>query len=399
MTDAILILNAGSSSIKFGLFEMPTDSEPVLLCKGLLDEHDAEPRLTVKDAAGNLLHDTHRGAADKDDETLLVDILNWVDAYLASDDLVAFGHRVVHGGEDFVAPAQIDDHVLQALHDLTPLAPLLQPRCLSPIRAIRSLRPELPQIACFDTAFHHGLPATVSRFAIPRRFDESGIRRYGFHGLSFEFIARRLRDISPALARKRTVVAHLGNGASLCAMHDGASIDTTMGLTPLDGLMMGTRCGAIDPGVLLYLQQTRGMSVGEVEHLLYQESGLLGVSGLSGDMRVLLASADPRAAEAVDLFTFRVAREIAAMANSLAGFECLVFTGGIGEHAREVRQNVCQRLQWLGVAIDQAANDRSDPCINTARSRVDVRVIPTNEEAIIACNCQTVLNERSCLLQ
>ena len=399
MPDAILVLNAGSSSIKFGLFEMPTDSEPVLLCKGLLDEHDAEPRLTIKGAAGNPLHDTHRGAADQDDQTLLVDILNWVDAYLASDDLVAVGHRVVHGGEDFVAPAEIDDHVLQALRDLTPLAPLHQPRCLSPIRAIRSARPKLLQIACFDTAFHHGLPPTVSRFAIPRSFDESGIRRYGFHGLSFEFIARRLRDISPALAGKRTVVAHLGNGASLCAMRDGASIDTTMGLTPLDGLMMGTRCGAIDPGVLLYLQQTRGMSVGEVEHLLYQESGLLGVSGLSGDMRVLLASTDPRAAEAVDLFTFRVAREIAAMANSLAGFECLVFTGGIGEHAREVRQNVCQRLQWLGVAIDQAANDRSDLCINTAHSRVDVRVISTNEEAMIARNCQTVLNEQSSLPQ
>jgi acetate kinase len=252
----------------------------------------------------------------------------------------------------------------------------------------------LPQIACFDTAFHHGLAPSTSRFAIPRRFDQKGIRRYGFHGLSFEFIARRLAEISPELAGKRTVVAHLGNGASLCAMRDGASIDTTMGLTPLDGLMMGTRCGAIDPGVLLYLQQELGMSVGEVERTLYQESGLLGVSGISSDMRVLLASEDPHAAEAVELFTFRVAREIAAMANSLSGLECLVFTGGIGEHASQIRQAICERLRWLGAEIDPAANERADMRIHSAPSRVDVLVIPTNEEATIARNCLALLNHR-----
>jgi acetate kinase len=394
MPDAILVLNSGSSSIKFGVFEVSTDNEPVLMCSGLLDEHDAEPRMTIKDHSGKLLVDRHRAAADKSEQPLLVDILDWVDSTLARDTLVAVGHRVVHGGADFVAPVEMDGKVLGALHALTPLAPLHQPRCLSPVEAIMSLRPGLPQIACFDTAFHHGLAPSIRRFAIPRRFDESGIRRYGFHGLSFEFIARRLAEISPELANKRTVVAHLGNGASLCAMRDGASIDTTMGLTPLDGLMMGTRCGAIDPGVLLYLQQGLGMSVGDVERVLYQESGLLGVSGISSDMRVLLASGDPDAAEAVELFNYRVAREIAAMANSLSGLECLVFTGGIGEHASQIRQAVCERLRWLGAEIDSAANDRADMRIHSAASRVDLLVIPTNEEATIARNCLALLNSR-----
>lgn len=394
MPDAILVLNAGSSSIKFGLFEVSTDNEPIPMCSGLLDEHDAEPRLIIKDNSGKLLVDKHRAAADKSDQNLLVDILDWVDGALAGDTLAAVGHRVVHGGADFAAPVEIDGRVLGALHALTPLAPLHQPRCLSPVEAIMSLRPGLLQIACFDTAFHHSLAPSIRRFAIPRRFDESGIRRYGFHGLSFEFIARRLAGISPELAGKRTVVAHLGNGASLCAMRDGASIDTTMGLTPLDGLMMGTRCGAIDPGVLLYLQQGLGLSVGDVERTLYQESGLLGVSGISSDMRVLLASDDPHAAEAVELFTFRVAGEIAAMANSLSGLECLVFTGGIGAHASQVRQAICERLRWLGADIDSAANERGDMRIHSALSRVDLLVIPTNEEATIARNCLALLNHR-----
>jgi acetate kinase len=394
MPDAILVLNAGSSSIKFGLFEVSNDHEPVAMCSGLLDEHDSEPRLAIKDNSGKLLVDKRRAVADKEDRGLLADILDWIDTHLAGDTLVAVGHRVVHGGADFTAPVEIDGKVLGALHALTALAPLHQPRCLSPVEAIMSLRPGLTQIACFDTAFHHGLAPSTSRFAIPRRFEERGIRRYGFHGLSFEFIAGRLAEIAPELAGKRTVVAHLGNGASLCAMHDGTSIDTTMGLTPLDGLMMGTRCGAIDPGVLLYLQEGLGLSVGEVERILYQESGLLGVSGISSDMRVLLASDDPRAAEAVELFTFRVTREIAAMANSLSGLECLVFTGGIGEHAWQVRQAVCERLRWLGADIDSAANERGDRRIHAASSRVAILVIPTNEEATIARSCLALLHSR-----
>jgi acetate kinase len=390
MSDAVLVLNSGSSSIKFALFDI-SSTEPELLCKGLLDEHDAQPRLTVTDPSGHTLFEKHCDVADPDGNALLVAILDWTSDYLAGGALLAVGHRVVHGGRDFVSPVEVTEATIEALAALTPLAPLHQPRCLAPIRSIKSLRPGLKQIACFDTAFHHGLAPPVSRFAIPRRFEEMGIRRYGFHGLSFEFIARRLAEIEPALADKRTVVAHLGNGASLCAMRGGSSVDTTMGLTPLDGLMMGTRCGTIDPGVLLYLQQEQGLTACEIEHMLYRESGLLGVSGLSADMRTLLASDDPRAADAVDLFTFRVAAAVAAMANTLGGLECLVFTGGIGEHSKEIRLQICDRLQWLGVRMDAAANDQAKQRIGAADGKVDVLVIATSEETAIARHCSAKL--------
>ncbi len=391
MSDAVLVLNAGSSSIKFGLFDIAA-AEPHLLCKGLLDEHDAKPRLNVSDASGNKLVENQRPAAGNSGGAL-ADIFAWCDEYLADGTLLAVGHRVVHGGRDFTGPVEVTDAVIAALAALTPLAPLHQPRCLSPMRTIRSLRPDLAQIACFDTAFHHGLAPPVSRFAIPRRLEEMGVRRYGFHGLSFEFIAARLAEISPALAASRTVVAHLGNGASLCAMRDGKSLDTTMGLTPLDGLMMGTRCGAIDPGVLLYLQQQQGMSADQLEHMLYQESGLLGVSGLSADMRALLASDDPRATEAIDLFTFRVAREVAGMAATLGGLERLVFTGGIGERSPEIRRQICDRLQWLGVRLDPSANDRASERAGADSSQVDILIIPTSEEMTIARHCAAKLSE------
>jgi acetate kinase len=389
MSDAVLVLNAGSSSIKFGLFDI-SETEPRLLCNGLLDEHDAKPGFTVTNTAGNRLFEKRRASGDTSGDALLADILDWSNDYLDGGTLAAIGHRVVHGGRDFTGPAEITDKTIDKLAALTPLAPLHQPRCLSPIRAIRSLRPCLMQIACFDTAFHHDLAPPVSRFAFPRRFEEMGIRRYGFHGLSYEFIASRLAEISPNLAGKRTVAAHLGNGASLCAMRNSRSVDTTMGLTPLDGLMMGTRGGAIDPGVLLYLLQ-QGMSLDDLQHMLYQESGLLGVSGLSADMRVLLASADPRAIEAIELFTFRIAREVSAMANTLGGLECLIFTGGIGEHSAAIRQQVCERLQWLGVRIDHSANDLGSERISIENSGVDVRVIPTSEETMIARHCSGIL--------
>jgi acetate kinase len=260
-----------------------------------------------------------------------------------------------------------------------------------PIRAIKSLRSNLLQVACFDTAFHHGLAPPVSRFAIPSRFEALGVRRYGFHGLSLEYIASRLSALSSELARRRTVVAHLGSGASLCAMREGKSVDTTMGLTPLDGLVMGTRCGAIDPGVLLYLLQEQKMRPDEVQHLLYEKSGLLGVSDLSADMRVLMASRQASAREAIDLFTFRVASEVAVMANTLQGLDCLVFTGGIGEHASEIRQSICDRLTWLGLALDASANKRGLYDIAAADSRIDVLIIPTNEEMMIARHCAAVL--------
>jgi len=392
MSDAVLVLNSGSSSIKFAVFEISA-AEPALICKGLLDEHETAPRLTVTDAHGKALFEKRRAADDKDGNGLFADILDWLDRELAGRTLAAVGHRVVHGGRDFTGPVEITEARIAALEALTPLAPLHQPRCLSPMRAIRSLRPALCQIACFDTAFHHGLAPTVRRFAIPRRFDDLGIRRYGFHGLSYEYIAGRLAAMSPAMAAKRTVVAHLGNGASLCALRDGRSIDTTMGLTPLDGLVMGTRCGLIDPGVLLYLLQEQGLSADELQHLLYQESGLLGVSGISADMRTLQASGDAAATEAIDLFTFRVAGQVAVMANSLGGLDCLVFTGGIGEHSSAVRQQICDRLQWLGVSLDASANDRADQCISRTDSKVNVLVIATSEETAIARHCAERLAE------
>jgi acetate kinase len=390
MSDAILVLNAGSSSIKFSLFEASGRGDPRLSCRGLLDEDQADPRLTVKDPVGRVLFE-HRPDMDNADSGLFGDVINWVEDRLAGNALAAIGHRVVHGGRDFTSPVRISGKILEALDALTPLAPLHQPRCLAPMRTIMSLRPQLPQIAAFDTAFHHALAPPVSRFALPRRFEEIGIRRYGFHGLSYEYIASRLAGLSPSLVGARTVVAHLGNGASLCAMRNGQSVDTTMGLTALDGLVMGTRCGAIDPGVLLYLQQALGMSVSDVERLLYRESGLLGVSGISEDVRTLLASSDPRAAEALDLFAFRIARDVSAMASSLGGLECLIFTGGIGEHAGAVRSAVCARLSWLGVEVDLEANKLSKAEISSKGSRVDVRIIPTDEEIVIARHCLTLL--------
>jgi acetate kinase len=388
--EAVLVLNSGSSSIKFGLFEISA-AEPALLCKGLLDEHEAKPRLVVKGAAGEDLFEKRRDETDADGGHLFADVLAFIDDRFGQDSLRAAGHRIVHGGPDHSGPVELTDDVYAKLEALTPLAPLHQPRCLAPIRTLSAIRPALTQIACFDTAFHHGLAPPASRFAIPRRYEQQGIRRYGFHGLSFEYVAGRLAGIAPELVARRTVVAHLGNGASLCALRNGRSVDTTMGLTPLDGLVMGTRSGTIDPGVLLYLQLHERMSVEDIQHLLYHESGLLGVSGLSADMRTLLASREAAAREAVDLFVFRAAQEIAMMATTLAGLDCLVFTGGIGEHAKEIRSAIGERLAWLGVRIDVVANDEGRERIGDGDSPVEVFVIPTNEELAIARHCAEVL--------
>lgn len=388
MSENVLVLNAGSSSIKFGLFDI-APAEPELRCKGQLDEQERAPRIVVADAAGKPLFEKRRRGGEADGNGLFADIFAWIEDYLGAAQLAAVGHRIVHGGRAFSGPVVLDEPTLAALDALTPLAPLHQPRCLAPVRAVRSVQPTLTQIACFDTAFHHGLTPPASRFAIPRRFEERGVRRYGFHGLSFEYVAGRLAALAPA--QTRTVIAHLGNGASLCALHRGKSVDTTMGLTPLDGLVMGTRCGTIDPGVLLYLMQEEKMSVDEVQHLLYEASGLLGVSMLSADMRDLLASHAPAAREAIELFIFRVAADVAMMANTLGGLDGLVFTGGIGEHAAEIRQQICDRLAWLGVRLDSAANAKALQRIAAADSQVDVLVIPTSEETIIARHCAALL--------
>ncbi len=383
MTDAILALNAGSSSIKFGLFEIASGN-PSVVVRGEIEANGGAPRLIASDAAGQSLADHRWGSQRAEQDDLLGDLLGWIEAHLGKDRLVAAGHRIVHGGREYFETCRLDERAIVALTALTSLAPLHQPRSLAPVRALARLRPGLPQFGCFDTAFHHGLTPPVSRFAIPRAFEDKGIRRYGFHGLSYEFIARLLTEIAPDETGKRTVVAHLGNGASLCAMRHGKSLDTTMGFSALDGLVMGTRCGMLDPGVLLYLQQVEGLSVVELEDLLYRQSGLLGVSGISGDMRTLLASQDPYAAEAIDLFVFRLTREIAAMANTLGGLDRLVFTGGIGEHAHQIRALTSRRLEWLGLCFDDKANLDGKQRISRDDSRIEVLVLGTDEELTIA---------------
>ncbi|TPL97765.1 acetate/propionate family kinase [Mesorhizobium sp. B2-3-7] len=384
MTSAILALNAGSSSLKFGLFEAGSQEGPVLTVSGACEDLDDEPSLVAKDASGKSIFKRAVKPASPPVEVLLRDLFDVLDPYLAQAPLSAVGHRIVHGGKRFSTPVLLTGEIVEALDALTPMAPLHQPAGLAPVRAISKLLPGLPQIGCFDTAFHRTLEPPVNRYALPREFEESGIRRYGFHGLSYEFVAGQLQALSPGLRGKRCVVAHLGSGCSLCAMREGRSLDTTMGFTALDGLMMATRPGAIDPGVLLYLQQARGMSVKELETLLYHKSGLLGVSGVSADVRTLLGSKDPRAAEAIDLFTFRIAREIAAMGATLQGIEALVFTGGIGEHSWQIRDAVCERLRWLDVLLDANANRSGKGRITGEGSAVDVYAIATNEELIIA---------------
>jgi acetate kinase len=382
--EAVLTINAGSSSIKFALFEKQASS-PELVSRGQVESIGTAPRLSARDTKGRVLVDrSWPDGKGQSHEELLGTVLEWVDTHLGEERLVGVGHRIVHGGPDHAQPALVTPVLLDALDRLTPLAPLHQPHNLSPIRAVAGLRPRLPQVACFDTAFHRTMGEVATRFALPREYEAEGVRRYGFHGLSYEYIARRLREVAPDLARGRVIVAHLGNGASLCAMRDGRSVDTTMSLTALDGLVMGTRCGTLDPGVILYLQQRHGMAAHDIETLLYQKSGLLGVSGISSDMRTLLASNERPAREAVDLFVYRIAQLTGALASSLGGMDGFVFTAGIGEHAAEVRAMVCARLAWLGAAMDPAANTTGGASIAAPESRIGLWVIPTDEESMIA---------------
>jgi acetate kinase len=384
MPKAILALNAGSSSIKFAAYEV-AGAEPTFVCRGMLDRHAEQTEFIIKDAAGKILRNDKSGAGGSAPD-LATTLLRQAEAFLGSTELAAIGHRIVHGGPTFSAPVLIDSAVLQALDDLTPLAPLHQPGCLGPIRSLAHARPELPQVACFDTAFHRDLAPIYRRFPVPAELEADGVRRYGFHGLSFEHIARRL---DPASAR--VVVAHLGGGSSLCAIRNGMSVNTTMSLTPLDGLMMATRSGAIDPGLVLYLCRVKNMSPSAIEDLLYRKSGLMGVSGISSDMRALLASDDPRAGEAIDQFCARVSEQVAVMAACLNGIDLLVFTGGIGENSPDIRKEICARLGWLGLKLDDEANARQQDVISTGESSFGVRVIPTDEESVIAAACADVL--------
>ena len=386
MSRVLLVLNAGSSSIKFSVFELGGAASLTRAARGEVDGIGERPRFVAKDGAGTRLVDEHlraTGGRYGHDDALAA-ILAWIDGRTAGAAIAAAGHRVVHGGARDTAPVLLASDVLDRLDALVPLAPLHQPHNLAAIRALGKLRPELPQVACFDTGFHTTQPAVAQAFALPYALTEAGIKRYGFHGLSYEYIASVLPDYLGSAADDRVVVAHLGAGASMCAMRERRSVATTMGFTALDGLPMGTRTGALDPGVILHLAGERGMSLAAVTELLYKKSGLLGMSGISSDMRDLLASGAPRAAWAIDVFVYRVARELGSLAAALGGLDALVFTGGIGEHAAPIRTRVCRDAAWLGVTLDVAANARGGPRISADGSRASAWVIPTNEELMIA---------------
>jgi acetate kinase len=378
----IAVLNAGSSSVKFALYEAGDNG--ALLFRGQVEQLGLAPRMKVVDGKGETVSRRKWTNDQLDHRRATEEILKLGRELLAGRPVLGIGHRVVHGGTRFDAPARIDAEVLNYLATLVPLAPLHQPHNLAPIEAIAEAAPQLPQVACFDTAFHRSQPALAQHFALPHDLTTEGVRRYGFHGLSYDYIVHQLAETMPTLARGRLVIAHLGNGASLCAVADGKSVASTMGFTALDGLMMGTRTGALDPGVLLYLMMERRMSAKDIEDLLYRKSGLLGVSGISSDMRTLRQSSEPEAAEAIALFVYRIVREIGSMAAALGGVDGLVFTAGIGENDAATRSEVAAGCRWLGLALDEERNKRGETRIHADGSRLTAWVVPTDEERMIA---------------
>ena len=382
----LLAVNAGSSTTKLAAFDMQ-GPVPRLALRMRLTDGARDPAVEAWDDQGAALPAPARASSDG---AALLGLLSWIERQMGAP-IEAIGHRIVHGGSQFRRPVILTPDVAQALQALAPLAPLHQAPSLSLALAIADARPDLRQVLAFDTAFHHGHDPVVDRLGLPRAYEAQGLRRFGFHGLSYEYLAGRLRALDPSVAAGRVIAAHLGSGASLCALRGGRSVDTTMGATPLDGLLMGTRCGALDPGVILYLQQTQGLDGARLSDLLYERSGLLGVSGLSGDMRVLLQSPEASARDAIELFVFRAAREAAALAGTLGGLDGIVFTAGIGENCPEVRAAICQRLVWLGVDLDEVANRRGNARISALGSRVAVWVIPTDEERMIAIHTREAM--------
>ncbi len=384
MDDVILVLNSGSSSIKFSVFAERAD-EMELKFGGQVEGLYSSPRFVAKDMAGQEISTRVWGEGTRlGHDGAVAHLTEFLSSQRHENRLVAVGHRVVHGGHRFTAPAMISPTVVAELEKFIPLAPLHQPHNLTPIRIMTQRRPELPQVACFDTAFHCTQEPVAQTFALPAAITQRGVRRYGFHGLSYEYIASVLPKFEPRAVTGRVVVAHLGNGASMCGLRAGKSVATTMGFTAADGLPMGTRCGAIDPGVILYLMDELKMDARAIEKMIYQEAGLLGVSGISSDMRTLLQSSDPAARFAVDLFIYRVGRELGSLAAATGGLDALVFTGGIGEHAAPIREDICRDAHWLGIELDSNANAAHGPRISTASSSVSVWTIPTNEELMIA---------------
>jgi acetate kinase len=390
MSGSILVLNAGSSSIKFQLHDVAADDLTRRLKGKIEGIGTSHAHLSVEDQEGRKIADRALAGATAADADAAQAILgDWLVKHGGGLPR-AVGHRVVHGGRDFIKPVLIDDSVLDRLEALVPLAPLHQPHNLAPIRSIRARRPELPQVACFDTAFHRGHPDVAERFALPEHLFDQGVRHYGFHGISYEFVTGRLREMASRIAKGRVVVAHIGSGASACAIVDGRSVDSTMGFTPLDGLPMGTRPGHLDAGVVLYLQQ-QGMQAKEIEHLLYFECGLKGLSGISSDVRDLLASDLPRARLALDYFAYHAARAFSALASSMGGIDAIVFTAGVGENAAPVREQVIRRCSWMGIALDPARNNVHGPLISADESRVPVYVVPTDEERMIAQHTHSLI--------
>ncbi|NOS88737.1 MAG: acetate/propionate family kinase [Methylococcaceae bacterium] len=385
MKTYLLVINAGSSSIKFAIYQKDGNNSLIADAAGQIENIGLNPHFSVKQNDGRVIADQTLTAAEGSDHSLAFAFMqDWLWAYIGLGQLLAVGHRVVHGGPHFFAPVVVDAAILAALEALIPLAPLHQPHNLAIIRLLQASHPQLPQVACFDTAFHRSQPAVAQAFALPRQFTDAGIYRYGFHGLSYDYIAGLLPTIDASLGAARVIVAHLGNGASLCALHKGQSIATTMSFSPLDGLVMGTRCGSLDASVVLYLQDHYQMDVRAIEDLLYHQSGLLGVSGISGDMRVLLASDHPHAQEAIALFVYRIAREIGSLAAALGGLDALVFTGGIGEHAPAIRALIGAQTAWLGLTLDAGRNAAGVACISSFDSAVSAWVLATDENAVIA---------------
>lgn len=383
MRDAILVINTGSSSIKFALFLLAEAEALSRGVSGKVSGIGAQAAFSVTSQVDRQVQESHVEITATDHAQALHIILSWLDSNSRDLNLLAIGHRVVHGGTRFSSAVRLDTSSLEALKALIPLAPLHQPHALHAIEVLMTQRPQLPQVACFDTAFHASMPRHEQRFALPRALEQQGVRRYGFHGLSYEYIVSLLPTYLGDQANGNVVIAHLGHGVSMCAVQQRRSVATTMSFTPLDGLPMGTRCGAIDPAIVLYLME-RGMTAEAISSLLHHQSGLFGLSGISDDMQTLLASTQPEAVEAIEFFCYRISREVGSLTAALAGLDALVFTGGIGEHAAAIRARICEATAWLGIQIDNQANAVNALKISADHSKVSVWVIPTDEEQIIA---------------
>jgi acetate kinase len=395
MSDIIPVLNGGSSSLKFSIYEVLGDHSLRMRITGQIEGLGTRPHFIAKDHEENILEERHWESADGIDSRFLFGFLvGWATGQIRGSTVLGVGHRVVHGGPNFSSPVIVDQQTIETLDKLCALAPLHLPYNLAYIKTAMSMNPKTPQVACFDTAFHRGHPTLADLFALPRAYYDEGIRRYGFHGLSYEYIARRLPEVAPEIATGRVIVGHLGSGVSMCAMQNGNSMDSTMGFSVLDGLPMGTRPGALDAGVVLHLIREKGMDPDALEQLLYKECGLLGLSGVSNDVRDLEASHDPMAKEALDYFVYRATQTLGALAGAMGGVDGVVFTAGIGENSPEIRARICRSASWMGIELDETANQAGGPRISTKNASVSAWVIPTDEEQMIALHTLALASNR-----